>query len=385
MKPHLHLFAKSRLFCTVVWALLVLSPLCHAASPKTQNVFLIITDGFRWQEVFNGAEADLITKENGGVKDINALRRKFWRDTPESRREALLPFFWTQISRHGQLFGNQNKGSIITVTNGKKFSYPGYNEILTGVADSRIDSNNKTPNPNVTVFEWLNHRSGVHDRVAVFGSWDVFPYIFNIQRSHLPIWPAWESSFQSLEISPPRYVTELVRDTTPLWEDLTYDSFLFHAAADYLKRKQPRLMFIGFGETDEWAHAGRYDLYLAAAHHVDEFIRRLWEMAQSLPQYRDRTTFLITADHGRGSGPSDWRDHGEKVSGAEGDWLAVIGPDTPRLGERTQIESLTQSQIAANIAALLGQNYHAVFPQSGPPLDDILGGVTNHYSIPKAK
>src|SRR3989440_3445261 len=353
----------------------VFSPQAKAApSLKTQNVFLIISDGFRWQEVFNGAEAQLMTKEGGGVKDTNALRAQFWRDTPEARREALLPFFWTGIARHGQLFGNQNKGSVVSVTNGKKFSYPGYNEILTGAPDPRIDSNDKKPNPNVTVFEWLNGRAGLRNRVAVLGTWDVFPYIFNIERSHLPIWPVWESKFGSYEIPPPQFVADLLRDTTPVWEDLTYDSFLFHAAMDHVKRKQPRLMFVGFGETDEWAHAGRYDLYLTAAHHVDDFVQRLWELAQSLPQYRGKTTFLITADHGRGSGTADWKSHGEKIANSESDWIAVIGPDTTPVGERTQTEPRTQSQIAATIAALLGEDYHAAVPQSGGPIADVLAG-----------
>ena len=346
---------------------------------KTQNVFLIISDGLRWQEVFNGAEAQLMTKENGGVKDTNVLRAQFWRDAAVERREALLPFFWTEIAGHGQLFGNQNKGSVVTVTNGRNFSYPGYNEILTGAVDPRIDSNDKKANPNITVFEWLNDRSRLRNRVAVFGTWDAFPYIFNVERCHLPIWPVWDSKFGACEIPPPQYVADLLRDTTPMWDDLTYDSFLFHAATDHLKRKQPRLVFVGFGETDEWAHAGRYDLYLTAAHHMDDFVRRLWETAQSMPQYRDKTTFIITADHGRGGGPSDWKDHGEKdhgekVPGSEGDWIAVIGPDTPPVGERIQSEAHTESQIAATLAALLGEDFQGAFPQSGAPIADILAG-----------
>ena len=362
------------LVTVLVNTLVVVPALAAPPSLKTRNVFLIISDGFRWQEVFSGAEADLLTKEHGGVQNTNAVRAQFWRGTPEERREALLPFFWTGIARHGQLFGNQNKGSVVTVTNGRKFSYPGYNEILTGAADPRIDSNDKKPNVNVTVFEWLNGRPGQRSRVAVFGTWDVFPYIFNIERSHLPIWPVWESKFGRYEIPPPEHVVDLLRDTTPVWDGVTYDSFLFHAVTDHLKRKQPRLVFVGFGETDEWAHAGRYDLYLTAAHHMDDFVRRLWEQAQSLPEYRERTTFIITADHGRGSGPVDWKSHGEKIANSEGDWIAVIGPDTPPAGERTQTEAHTQGQIAATIAALLGEDYHAAFPQSGAPIAEVLAG-----------
>ena len=217
-------------------------------------------------------------------------------------------------------------------------------------------------------------RPRLRDRVAVFGTWDAFPYIFNIERCHLPIWPVWESKFGPYEIPPPPFVADVLRDTTPMWEDLTYDSFLFHAATDYLKRKQPRLVFVGFGETDEWAHAGRYDHYLTAAHHMDDFVDRLWEQAQSIPQYRGKTTFIITADHGRGRGPAGWKDHGEKIAGAEEDWIAVIGPDTPPVGERTQTEAHTQSQIAATIAALLGEDYHQAFPNSGAPIADFLAG-----------
>jgi hypothetical protein len=347
----------------------------EAAGAKTENVFLIISDGFRWQEVFNGAEPDLMTKEAGGVNNVEALRAQFGRPTSEARREALLPFFWTQIAAHGQILGNQAKGSIVKVANPHKFSYPGYNEILSGFPDPRIDSNDNKPNPNVTVFEWLNGRPAMQGKVAVLGTWEAFPYIFNVERSQLPVWPAWNTKFNKYEIRPPGYVDEMMRDTTPMWEDLTYDSFLFHATQDYLKRKQPRLMFVGFGETDEWAHAGRYDHYLTAAHHVDDFIRRLWETAQTLPQYREKTTFIITADHGRGSGLKEWRDHGEKVAGAEGDWIAIIGPDTPPIGEGKNTQPHTQSQIAATIAALFGEDFHSAFPKSGAQMTDLLSGA----------
>ena len=360
---------------SLILASLLIVSRAPADTLKTQNVFLIISDGFRWQEVFNGAEPDLLNKENGGVADVRELKDRFWRETPESRRAALLPFFWTEIARHGQLYGNRDKGSFAAVTNGKKFSYPGYNEILSGWGDPRIDSNDKLPNPNETVFEWLNGRARLRGRVSVFGTWDVFPYIFNIERSRLPIWPGWEAQFRSEEIQPPKLIGELLQDTLPLGEGMTYDSFLFHAADDYVRRHHPRLVFVGFGETDEMAHAGRYDQYLTAAHNMDEFVRQLWTRTQTMTQYRGKTTFIITADHGRGSGPKGWRDHGEKVEGAENDWIAIIGPDTPPLGERINAQPLTSSQIAATIAALLGDDYHRAFPKSGMPIADVLTGA----------
>ncbi len=339
---------------------------------KTQNVFLIVSDGFRWQEVFNGAEEALMAKTNGGVKDVKALRAEFWRETPESRRKAILPFFWSEIAEHGQLYGNQNKGSVARVTNGKKFSYPGYNELFAGFADPRIDSNHKILNPNVTVFEWLRGRPGLRRRVAVFGSWDAFPYILNRERSRLPVWPAWETKFEDKIFEPPKLLVDLMRDTTALWPDLIFDSFLFQAALDHVKKQKPRVVFLGFGETDEWAHDKRYDLYLQTAKNVDRFVKTLWDTLQAMPQYRDKTTFIITADHGRGTGEA-WTDHGGKVEGAEGIWIAVIGPDTPALGERTRTETISQGQLATTIAALLGEDYRAAFPQAAPAIADVLG------------
>ena len=67
-----------------------------------------------------------------------------------------------------------------------------------------------------------------------------------------------------------------------------------------------------------------------------------------------------------------WRDHGEKVEGAEFIWIAVLGPDTPPLGERVNCAPVTQSQIAATVAAFLGEDYHAAFPKTGAPLAESL-------------
>jgi hypothetical protein len=355
------------------WLIPQCSPIAQAKdqSLKTENVFLIISDGLRWQEVFNGAEENLMNKTNGGVKQVAQLRTNYWRNTPELRRAALFPFLWTRIAEQGQLLGNQGQGSVASVTNGKKFSYPGYNELLTGHGDPRIASNDKKPNPNVTVFEWLGQQPRFQKRVVALGTWDVFPYIFNCQRSHIPIWPAWEPKFETDAIRPAPGLVSLLEDTTPLFEGMILDSFLFQVAMDHVKQRKPRLAFIGYGETDEWAHAGRYDLYLESAHNVDRFVQVLWDTVQQIPQYRGKTTFIISADHGRGVGLTGWKDHGEKVTGAEGIFIAVIGPDTPHLGERFHTTPVTQSQIAATIAALLGEDYRSAFPAAGVPIADL--------------
>ena len=157
-----------------------------SAQLKTRNVVLIVSDGLRWQEVFTGADPDLLNEKNGGIwATTEELRRQFWNDDPTERRKILFPFLWNVVAKQGQIFGNQKKGSIARVTNGLAFSYPGYNEMLTGRPDPRINSNEFGLNPNLTVFEWMNQFPEFHGKVAVYATWDVFKNIFNEPRSQL--------------------------------------------------------------------------------------------------------------------------------------------------------------------------------------------------------
>ena len=147
-----------------------------------QKVVLITLDGLRWQELFTGADPLIIKNENF-VKHPDDLYDWAWENKLEKRRSLLMPFVWNEIVKIGQIFGNRNQGSKVNLTNKLLFSYPGYNEILTGKADDRsINSNDKIPNPNETVLEqYAKNYNPI--KVAAFASWDVFDYIINEERS----------------------------------------------------------------------------------------------------------------------------------------------------------------------------------------------------------
>jgi hypothetical protein len=363
--------------CAVL-ALLAFEPSAQGEPPaalKTRNVVLIVSDGLRWQEIFTGADPLLLNEENGGIWDKEAdLRRDFWRDSPEARRQALFPFLWDTVAVHGQIFGNQTKGSIAQVTNGLAFSYPGYNEMLSGHPDARIDSNEYGPNPNLTVFEWLNGLPDLHGQVSAFATWNTFKDIFNVERSHLPLHVGWDAPYTGKLTPREELMNRLYRTTTRFDDEDVYDSFVQVSLLDSFRTQRPRVLFVGYGETDNWAHQGRYDLVLHAAHDFDGFVKELWNTLQALPEYRDKTTFIITCDHGRGSGKEQWKEHGVEEPGSENVWIAVMGPDTPALGERTQISRVTQSQIAATLAGLIGKDYPKAEPAAAAPIADVLGG-----------
>ncbi len=344
-----------------------------AFAAKTQNVVLIVSDGLRWQEVFTGAEEDLLNDKAGGswLSDED-LRKRYWRTTPGERREVLLPFIWGTVAKQGQLFGNRNLGSDAHVTNGRAFSYPGYNEMTTGFPNDAIDRNDFGPNPTPTVFEWLNKFDEFKGRVAVYGTWSVFDNIFNKARSGLIMQTGWTPPKKDRDTPRDALLRRLYETTTPFDEEDVYDSFIQVPLLDYVKSSKPRVLFVGYGETDNWAHLGRYDLVLDSAHRMDGFVKELWDTMQAMPEYRGTTTFIITCDHGRGSGLTEWKEHGAEQKGSENVWIAVIGPDTKALGERRNTGVVTQSQIAATVAALVGKDYHAAVSRAAVPIADVL-------------
>jgi hypothetical protein len=258
------------------------------------------------------------------------------------------------------------------VTNGLKFSYPGYNEMILGAADARINSNSYGPNPNVTVFEWLNGKDAYKGRVAVFATWGAFRDIFNAERSGVDVRAGWTPPFPSPRGDRQPLINELFRTSTRLWPDNAFDVLTHQALLEYIRTATPRVLFVGYGETDEWAHAGRYDLTLRTARQVDAFIAELWTTMQSMPAYRGTTTFIITTDHGRGDGPVNWKRHGEDVVGAERIWAAIIGPDTPAVGE-VDNTPFTQAQIATTLAALLGEDWRSAKPGAAAPIPGAVG------------
>ena len=151
-------------------------------------------------------------------------------------------------------------------------------------------------------------------------------------------------------------------------EGVRYDVLTFGYALEHIRSHQPRVLYVAPDETDSWAHEGRYDRYLEAAHRFDRFLATLWNTLQSMDAYRDRTTLIVTSDHGRGDGDPTWRSHGANIEGAEMIWMGFLGPDTPARGAVEGGPRLTQGQTAATVAAAVGEDFAGVTPGARPPV-----------------
>jgi hypothetical protein len=320
----------------------------------SENLFIIITDGFRWQEVFNGADSLLINDETF-TADTATLKSMYWAGTKEERRKRLMPFFWNVIACKGQLMGNRDLKNKMNVANIYSVSYPGYNEIFTGTTDISISGNGKKNNPNINVLEYLESKDEFKGRIAVFSSWDVFPYILNRERNKMIMNSGYEQMKNQNEDTE---MINAVQGKAILNKTATrYDMLTYATAKEYIKANKPRVVVIGFGETDDFAHQKRYDLYLQQANQVDRMIGELWHMVQTTPGYKNNTSFLITTDHGRGNNTKHWSGHGFFIDGSSQTWLAMIGTNITTFGERTEKQKFYNKQIAETIANLVGEDF----------------------------
>jgi hypothetical protein len=348
------------------------APAPSAQAPPPRNVILITLDGARTQEIFGGLDLDVLRaglKKDETVEQTRAYQQ-YWADTPEARRARVMPFFWNEwMTADGSIAGNRSRGSRFGIRNTKRFSYPGYAEILTGEPhDAVIDSNDNKRYPFPTVLEILQRRLGLgREQVAAFGSWETFRWI-TASKADAFVVNAGYQAFSSSDADASRWSREQFEAHSP-WDSVRHDMFTFRLALTHLETARPRVLYLALGETDDWAHGERYDRVLQTLALTDAWFKELWTWLQNDPQYRGNTSILVTVDHGRGRTAADWGRHGEKVDGAQETWLAAIGPDWPRRGEWTDAPDGYANQVAATLAKTMGVDLRADIPNAGAPLD----------------
>jgi hypothetical protein len=241
------------------------------------------------------------------------------------------------------------------VRNHHLLSYPGYSEMLVGFTERKITSNRKKINPNYTVLEFIQQREDFNNRVAAFSTWDAFPFILREEKSKIHVNAGTEPAVGRISKREEYLNRVQIENKNP--HGSRYDEYTYGLAVEYMKRERPRVIFIGFDETDEHGHGGRYDEYLKSANKADKLISDLWMYIQSDPFYKDQTTLLITTDHGRGKGRNTWKNHRLLALGSGQIWFAVLGPDTPAFGEMKFRSKYYQKQVASTVAAFLGIPY----------------------------
>jgi len=344
--------------------ILMLFTAVFTQAQQVENIIIITTDGFRWQEAFKGMDETLARDKKFNQNDSSYIYKKYWAENSGERREKLMPFLWSVLAKKGQIYGNRTLGNKVNNANPYWFSYPGYNEIMTGYGDTLINSNQYAANPNTTVLEYLNQQTKLKGKVAAFGAWYAFDNILNEKRAGFPVTSAFDKVGGKNPNEKQKLINAMMADSfKPFHEEECLDVFTHYGALEELKTNKPRVLYISYGETDEWAHAGFYRSYLDAAHQVDAWIKEIWEFIQNDPQYKDKTALVFTTDHGRGDKvKAEWTSHGNKFEGSSEIWFAAMGPNIEAKGEMKNENQLYQNQFAQTMAKIMGYNFEANHP-----------------------
>jgi len=268
-------------------------------SGHTRNVVVVTIDGVRWQEVFEGLDPTR-------AGDLPA------RDpVPNLRR------FFTA----GVVVGAPGHGDMMA--SGPSFvSLPGYREILTGRA-STCGSNLCGQIRERTLLDELS-AEGVGP-LAVISSWGAIERAAAVDTRSLVISTGQRGGMTRERVRVSADASALLDRTSaafPGWLDYRPDRQTAPLALAYLQAARPRFLFIGLGDTDEYAHRGDYAGYVASLTAADRFVGTLMATLATLGEYGADTTVIVTTDHGRAA---NFSGHGSSTPESGRVWMFVAG------------------------------------------------------------
>lgn len=306
--------------------------------PPVTQAILVTLDGVRWQEVFLGVDPLLATDEQ---------RRGEGFDAP-----TVMPYLHRWVAEGGFFVGAP--GTPAMWASGPSFvSLPGYLEMFTGVP-TRCATNACDGPRHATFFDQLATVSREPGDVAVISSWEPLSravtaggrgVVISAGRHHLQ----QSGRFRADPALFAHVQAGRAASSYPGRGDFRPDAHTTDIALRYLQRYEPRLLHVGLGEPDEYAHRGDYASYLGAIRAADRFVHRVRTVVER--QRRPGPTLLmVTTDHGRAH---DFHSHGAHAPESGRVWLAVLGArftPSPRLGRRPY----RLADVASTIRAVFG-------------------------------
>jgi predicted AlkP superfamily pyrophosphatase or phosphodiesterase len=268
---------------------------------STKNVIIIIMDGARYSEC--------------------------WGDTSHQH----IPNITNTIVANGITCTNFfNNGS--TLTN------PGHSAITTGVYQNINNGGAETPqNPSIFNY-YLQSSKKKQDACWVITSKDKLQVLNNCTNT------SWKDTFQPM--------TDC--GNNGLASGYRHDTITLQHALNILKNYHPNISIINFREPDYTAHGADSLGYIKGIEDVDGYIKKIWDLIQSDTAFKDKTTLIVTNDHGRhlDGTANGYISHGDDCYGCRHINFFAYGPDF----KKNTIVNTTYEQIdiPATIAELMG-------------------------------
>ncbi|MBS2013190.1 MAG: alkaline phosphatase family protein [Deltaproteobacteria bacterium] len=296
------------------------------AAPRgpADPVVLVVVDGVRWQEIFDG---------------------------PGSRVAATrMPNLHRLATERGAAIGGAD-GPAISASGPNFVSLPSYREIFSGRSGDDCTDNECPRIARPTIVDELHARGRP---VAVFASWEKIDL-------------AAASRPEGLRISAGRGGAP--GDPWPGAGDFRRDRETSALALRHLEEARPDFLFLGLGETDEYAHHGDYAGYVDALTTADEILGELMAALTRMGERGARTHVFVTTDHGRANG---FRDHGGRFPESGRVWLVAAGPRISARGAVPLSRALHLRDIAPTVREIVALPRVGAGREAGAPIDALL-------------
>jgi hypothetical protein len=312
------------------------------AARPIRNVIIVTIDGVRWQEVFGGVDATLARSAGMSACAVTGP-------------EALMPNVHHYFVEHGIVVGAPGYGEM--VASGPNFvSLPGYEEIFTGRA-SRCTSNFCDHIRETTLIDELRAYTQLPPaKIAVITSWRTIERAAARDEENITISAGRHGGVTRDRVRVDATAAHLLDQASrsrayPGWLDYRPDRYTAALALAYVAKERPRFLFVGLGDTDEYAHRYDYRGYVSALNAADGFVGALMKTLAALGDYGAATTVIVTTDHGRAAG---FAGHGGNAPESQRVWMLVAGGAIPAIGFATTTRQIRLADIAPTVRAWLG-------------------------------
>ncbi len=243
---------------------------------KTENVIVLVIDGPRFSETFGDST------------------RKY------------IPHLANDLAPKGVLLTNfKNNGTTTTVS--------GHAAITSGVYQNLKNNGLDFPK-NPSFFQYyLKEKQLPKDKAWIISSKGKLNILSNAKKKE---WKDVYSpmSYCGIKGSGNGYVGDV-----ETWGDVK------RIISDY----KPNLLLINLLSVDVAGHNNNWEGYLEALKNTDNYAFELWNLLQKDEKYKDKTTLIITNDHGRhlDGHKNGFVSHGDKCEGCKHIYCIGLGPD----------------------------------------------------------
>jgi hypothetical protein len=293
----------------------------RGAEPAGTTVVVVTVDGARWEEVFRGVDP--------------ALGRAYGlRESEVVDARSLVPNLAGLTAGYGAALGAPEVGVEMRASGPNFVSLPGYTELFTGRGPSACRDNACGAIAEPTVIDDLALRFGCSpEDAAVVTSWPDIGRVAAMRPDCSSMSSGRHGGFHLDRFRPTRadaerFDADARADPFPGHGDFRPDHLTAARAVAYLERYEPRFMFVGLGETDEYGHRADYRGYLTALSEADRWVGALAQSLSRMAMRGRRTALFVTADHGRAK---SFVEHGAAYPESARVWLVAAGTEiTPR-------------------------------------------------------